>query len=144
MHLLKMMTMIDQDDDYGDNDYGVLSVNCLVSIFTRDFQCNRKCIWMYSLGRTWFRNFRVLGLRQNSHLKQVKLGTLETNQAIQIFPFMQAVLRHFILNRSRDCSVYTSSEDRALRRTPAHVSQRTWFLFQKDFCSRRSKEKGSP
>ena len=41
MQLLKMMTMIDEDDDYGDNDYGVLSVNCLVSVFTRDFQCNR-------------------------------------------------------------------------------------------------------
>ena len=26
----------DDDDDYGDNDYGVLSVNCLVSVFTRD------------------------------------------------------------------------------------------------------------
>ena len=37
------------------------------------------------LGRTWFRNFRVLGVRQNSHLKQAKLGTLEysrVNQAI--------------------------------------------------------------
>ena len=37
------------------------------------------------LGRTWFRNFRVHGVRQNSLLKQAKLDTLEysgVNQAI--------------------------------------------------------------
>ena len=32
-------------------------------------------------------------------------------------------------NTSHDCSVHTTSEDRVLRRTPAHMFQRTWFLF---------------
>ena len=48
-------------------------------------------------GRTWVRNIRVLGVLQNSHLKQVKLGALEysgINQAIEIVPHMQVVFRH--------------------------------------------------
>ena len=39
-------------------------------------------------GRSWFSNFRVHGVRQISHLKQAKLGTLEysrVNQAITVW-----------------------------------------------------------
>ena len=42
---------------------------------------------------------------------------------------MQAVIRHLFWDRSRDCSVYTTSEDGVLRRTPAQMFQRTCFLF---------------
>ena len=42
---------------------------------------------------------------------------------------MQAVFCHLFWNRSRDCSVYTTSDDGLLRRTPAQMFQRTWFLF---------------
>ena len=41
----------------------------------------------FTMERTWFSNFRVRGVRQNSHLKQAKLGTLEysgVNQAITV------------------------------------------------------------
>ena len=42
---------------------------------------------------------------------------------------MQAVIRLIFWNRSRDCSVYTTSEDGVLRRMPAQMFQSTWFLF---------------
>ena len=42
---------------------------------------------------------------------------------------MQAVIHHLFWNRSRDCSVYTTSKDGVLRRTPAQMFQCTWFMF---------------
>ena len=46
------------------------------------------CLLGCDQGRTWFSNFGVHGVHQNSHLKQAKLGTLEyswVNQAITVW-----------------------------------------------------------
>ena len=40
----------------------------------------------------------------------------------KVFPHMLAVLRNLVLDRSRDCSVYTTSEDGVPRRTPTLMS----------------------
>ena len=53
-----------------------------------------------TLGLT--RNFKVLGVRQNNHVKQVKLGALEYSgiiQAIEIVPHMQVVFHHIVLEQ---------------------------------------------
>ena len=47
-------------------------------------------------GRTWFRNFRVRGVRQSSPLKQAKQGTLEysgVNQAITVLLWKTNTIR---------------------------------------------------
>ena len=57
------------------------------------------------------------------------LKIAKSSPPYKIFPRMQAMIRHLFWNRSRDCSVCTTSEDGVLRRTPAQLFQWTWFLF---------------
>ena len=89
--------------------------------------------WIQCYGRTWFSNFRVLVVRQNSHLKQVKLGTSEysaVNQAIQRFPYTQAVIRHLVLEQVMWLFCLPSHKmGIPLRSTPAQMFQHIWFLF---------------
>ena len=76
--------------------------------------------------------FRVLGVCQNIHLNKLNLALGVLRNKSSDTKYIHACRQWsaiFFWNRSRDCSVYTTSEDGVLRRTLAQMFQRTWFLF---------------
>ena len=87
----------------------------------------------FEQGRTWFSNFQSTRRTPEQPHKQVKLGTLEYSGINQAVQNTSGACRQwsaiFFLNRSRDCSVYTTSKDGVLRRRQHRCSSAL------DFCS---------